>query len=283
MGVYFCSNKEKSPSGGKRPTFNFVEAPHKKILIISDGGVPCCCDESSPDMKNADDGENKPTIPIDMSKIPRKEEGTKLKASSYNDDLLKNRIRNNTDPFQPAVVAYSSMSKVLEQTIFVEDELLEVLSAKPQQQLPIPTTTTQRLSLSRKSMSGVQKKLRVNEDVIIHRITHADKEASQANPEMYKLVIALKEVWRKLDLDADNYLNLSELTRFCKQIWEEPVEDGGAQKIMEVYAKEHPEKGVNFHEWCILIKEEDPDLRDFVEEIYEIFVDPASQYATETD
>jgi len=282
MGVYFCSTKEKSPSG-KRPSFN-VGTPQKKILIMSDTGVPCRVDESSPDVKNTDDGENKPTNLIDTSKLPQKE-GSELKASTYNEEshLLKNRIRNNTDPFQPAVVNYSSMSKVLEQTIFVEDELLEVLSAKPQQQLPIPTTTTQRLSLSRKSMSGVQKKLRVNEDVIIHRITHADKEASQANPEMYKLVIALKEVWRKLDLDADNYLNLSELTRFCKQIWEEPVEDGGAQKIMEVYAKEHPEKGVNFHEWCILIKEEDPDLRDFVEEIYEIFVDPASQYATETD
>lgn len=125
-------------------------------------------------------------------------------------------------------------------------------------------------------MPYIHKKNRLSEDVVINQVTHGDIEVSSAKLEIYKLVIGLKEVWLKLDLDKDNFLNLSELTRFWKHIWEEPKKDGGAQKIMEVYAKEHPEKGVNFFEWCILIKMEDPNLRDFVEEIYEIFVVPSS-------
>jgi len=272
MGIAFCSDKEKS-SGGKRPSFNLAESPHKKIVTVSDTEIPSPFN-STAKSSNVDDVKTNPTKPIWLQPP---QGGT---AMSYSNELggHTNRIRNNTDPLQPALVAYSSRSNVLKQTMLVDDELLEALSAKPQAQVAKPTT--QRLSLSRKSVSYIQKRHRLNEDVIIHKVTHGDEEGPVANPEMYKLVIALREVWIKLDLDEDNFLNLSELTRFCKQIWEEPVEDGGAKKIMEVYAKEHPEKGISFREWCILIKEEDPDLRDFVEEIYDIFVDPASQFVT---
>jgi len=274
MGISFCSDKEKS-SNGKRPSFNLAASPDKKIATIPDAKLPSHFN-STAENNITDDVKTNPTKPIWL----QPQGSSKGTAMSYSQELggHRNRIRNNTDPLQPALVAYSSKSSVLKQTMFVEDELLEALSAMPEKQVPKPAT--QRLSLSRKSVSYIQKRYRLNEDVIIHGVNYGDEEGPVAKPEMYKLVIALREVWIKLDLDDDSFLNLSELTRFCKQIWEEPVEDGGAKKIMEVYAKEHPEKGMNFREWCILIKEEDPDLKDFVEEIYEIFVDPASQFVT---
>jgi len=277
MGISFCSDKKKFP-GGKRPSFNLASSPHK-IVTITDSEVPGhYCSKAETNV--TDDVKNNSTSPTDGSD-PQPKEVTEGIALNLNEKLQvpKERSSNKTDPFNPTVVAYSS-TNVLEQTIFVEEELVEALSANPQKQVRIPAS--QRFSLSRKSSSHIPKKNRLNEDVIIHEVTH-DKDAREANPEMYKLVIALKEVWMKLDLDEDSFLNLSELTRFCKQIWEEPVEDGGAQRIMEVYAKEHPEKGVSFREWCILIKEEDPDLKEFVEEIYEIFVDPSSQITMETE
>jgi len=275
-----CSDREKSPSG-KRPSFKFTESPHRAIIILSDSEMPSGFNELPPETDFIDDGKEHLPFPADKSEIKSNEESNNFKSSTYTKEcqLRKPRSRNNTDP-EKAQIEYSSKSNVLEQTIFVDEELLEALAAKPQQQLPVPAT--QRLSLSRRSASYVKRKDRLNEDVRI--VYAADSGASKAKPELYKLVIALNEVWKKLDIDQDNYLNMSELTRFCKKIWEEPVEDGGAQKIMEVYADEHPEKGVNFHEWCILIKEEDPELQEFVEEIYEIFVDPAdSQFITESE
>jgi len=279
MGISFCSDKEKYRTS-ERPSFNLAEAPHKTIITISDSEIPAHYNLAA-EMNITDDVKNNPTYPKYGSKL-QPAEGTEGIALSFNEKIQvpKNRSCNNTEPFQQHLVVYSS-TNVLEQTILVEEELLVALSMNSQKLLSVPAT--QRLSLSRKSLSYMQKTPRLEEKVIIHQVKHVDKEASAAKREMYKLVIALKEVWMKLDLDEDSFLNLSELTRFCKQIWEEPVEDGGAQQIMEVYAKEHPEKGVNFREWCILIKEEDPDLRDFVEEIYEIFVDPLSQHIMEHD
>jgi len=275
MGISFCSDKEKYPNG-ERPSFNLAKGPSKTIITHSDSEAPGDYN-STAKVSITDDVKINPTCPTDGSKLQPTED-TKGKALSFNGKLQvpKNRSRNNTEPFQPNLVAYSSTNVLEEQTIFVEEELLGALSANSQHLLSVPAS--KRFSLSRRSSSYTQKKHRLGEEVIIHEVTHVDKEAPGAKPEMYKLVIALREVWMKLDLDEDNFLNLSELTRFCKEIWEEPVEDGGAQQIMEVYAKEHAEKGVNFREWCILIKEEDPDLRDFVEEIYEIFVDPLSQH-----
>jgi len=276
MGISFCSDKDKYRTG-ERPSFNLAKAPHKTIITISDSEVP---GHYSAEMNITDDVKNNPKYPNYGSKLQHAE-GTEGIAQSFNEKLQipKTRSRNNTESYQQHLVAYSS-TNVLEQTICVEEDLLEALSANSQKPLSVPAT--QRFSLSRKS-SYIEKTHRLGEEVIIHQVTHVDREASEAKPEMYKLIIALKEVWMKLDLDEDSFLNLSELTRFCKQIWEEPEEDGGAQQIMEVYAKEHPEKGMNFREWCILIKEEDPDLRDFVEELYEIFVDPLSQLIMEAD
>jgi len=278
-----CSDREKSPRG-RRPSFKFTESPHRAIIILSDRELPIGFNELPPSTDFIDDGKDYLPPPTDIAEPKEIEESNNLKSFTYTEEskIKKHKARNNSDPLEQAHIAYSSKSSVLEQTIFVDEELLEALAAKPQQQLPAPAT--QRLSLSRRSVSYIRRKDRLNEDVMIHRIVYPDSGASNAQPEMYTLVIALNEVWKKLDLDEDSYLNMSELTRFCKKIWEEPVEDGGAQKIMEVYAEEHLGKGLTFHEWCILIKEEDPELQEFVEEIYEIFVASAeSQLATESE
>lgn len=263
MGLSFC-----------RPSCDQAQSLHEKIKIIPDTEVPCHLYVTAEINNMTDDIKNNTINAIDRSK-PDPKLGRKSIASSYREELLvpKSRIRISTDTTQSAL-AFSYSSPYLKQTIFVEEELLETLSAKPQKWPSI--TATQKLSLSLKSVSHIQKKYRLSEDLVIHQVTHGNKEAPWAKVGIYKLVIALKEVWLKLDLDKDNFLNLPELTRFCKHIWEEPKADGGAQKIMEVYAKENPENGINFREWCLLIKEEDPHLKDFVEEIYEIFVVPSS-------
>lgn len=214
MGISFCSDREKYPEG-KRPSFNLAEAPHKTVITISDSEIPVHYNLTA-GLNITDDVKNNPTCPNSGSKLQPAEctEGIAL-SSNEKSELPTNHTRNNTGSFQPYIVAYSS-TNVLEQTIFVEEELLKALSLNSQKLIPVPAT--QRFSLSRKSLSFTRKTHRLGEEVIIHQVTHVDKETPVAKTEMYKLVIALKEVWMKLDLDEDSFLNLSELTRFCKQI-----------------------------------------------------------------
>jgi len=64
---------------------------------------------------------------------------------------------------------------------------------------------------------------------------------------------------------------MTELKRFCLEVWEESNID----IVMGVYAKTDKDKGMTFHEWCSLVKDEDPDMKDFVDELYYIFVEPS--------
>jgi len=184
------------------------------------------------------------------------------------DDMSK-RARNKS--FH---ISYISKSQVEEQTILVDEELVDALMTTLQVREPV----VKNFSLSRRSMnrSVFSKTPKFNEHITINRIASSDMAGSKAKSEVYKMIILLREIWAKLDLDNDKHLNMAELKRFCIAIWEEPVEDGGASVIMPSYAKLDPKKGLNFNEWCLLIKDNDPDLQQFVEDIYEIFVDTAS-------
>jgi len=283
MALCVCSNRKESPRG-RKSSFNFTEGPHSAIIVVSDNEMPACFNFTPQETNLKDDWKECLPFPSSWSDSKENESSTSYMSliSSKESKLKKYYAQYNSDPLEQAHIAYSSKSSVIEQTIFVDDELLEALAAKSQKQLSIPPT--QRLKLSRKSMSYIKSKDRLSQNVVIRRIVYPDSGAFNEWPEMYMLMIALNEVWKKLDLDQDTYLNMSELTRFCEKIWKEPVKDGCAQKIMEVYAEEHPQKGMNFHEWCILIKQEDPDLQGFVEEIYEIFVFQAeSQLAADSE
>jgi len=195
---------------------------------------------------------------------------------------LRSQVRNIANSHTPRLcIKYSSPQDLHEQTVLVDESLVKALEAPDDQLLHPPI---QRFSTNRRSLSNSipKKKVRFNETVTIHRISYQSVGISKAKPAMYKLVILLREVWIKLDVDEDSHLNISELKRFCHDVWEEPFDDAGATKIMSLYAKVDPSKGMNFNEWCLLIKDEDPDLNEFVEELYEIFVDPSMSQTNTT-
>jgi len=121
--------------------------------------------------------------------------------------------------------------------------------------------------------SKPKKKVRFAEKVTIHRIS-VRRDSAPPTPETFIMIINLREIWKKLDLDRDKHLNMSELKRFADKVWEdEDVED-----MIDTYAA-HPEKGLCFGEWCAVLKEEEGDFDELMDELYSIFVeDPDGSY-----
>jgi len=113
-----------------------------------------------------------------------------------------------------------------------------------------------------------KKKVRFADKVIIHRISVHKGQAPAPPPETFRLLISLKEIWQYLDLDKDKYLNMRELRRFADEVWENEDLD----EMMRSYAQ-HPNKGLSFGEWCAVIKEEEGDIDDLLDDLYDIFVE----------
>jgi len=112
-----------------------------------------------------------------------------------------------------------------------------------------------------KPASKPVKKVRFAHEVTIHRVS-VYKFSPVPYPETFKLIITLQCIWEVLDEDKDGYLNLKELQYFANEVWE----DEDVEKMLKAYSKE-PEKGLNFDDWCNLIKEEDPDLSELVDDL----------------
>merc|ERR1719193_611571 len=121
---------------------------------------------------------------------------------------------------------------------------------------------------SRLSPPKPKKKVRFADKVIIHRISVHRGSAPAPPPETFKLIISLKEIWQYLDLDKDKYLNMRELRRFADEVWENEDLD----KRQRPHAQ-HPNKGLSFGEWCAVIKEEEGDMDDLLDDLYDIFVE----------
>jgi len=113
-----------------------------------------------------------------------------------------------------------------------------------------------------------KKKVRFADKVVIHRISVHKGQAPAPPPETFRLIISLKEIWQYLDLDKDKYLNMRELRRFADEVWENEDLD----EMMMSYAQ-HPNKGLSFGEWCAVIKEEEGDIDDLLDDLYDIFVE----------
>jgi len=111
------------------------------------------------------------------------------------------------------------------------------------------------------------KKVRFADEVTIHRVS-IHKHSPVPYPETFKLIITLQCIWGILDEDKDGFLNLKELSYFVDAVWE----DEDSEKILKSYAKE-PKKGINFDEWCNLVKDEDPHLSELVNDLYVLFVE----------
>jgi len=196
------------------------------------------------------------------------------KANSYPmGNKVQERRRKNSAPVALSIYYSLSACQVNEKKIDLDESIIgELLSKKPR-----AISTSQRFHIRRKSsnLSKIKlqekpkKKVRFDDNVTMHRI-EASTGIPSAMPETYKLVVTMREVWMKLDMDKDQHLNIIELRRFCGEVWEEP--DSDVYDIMKLYAKEKPEIGMNFNEWCTLIKDEDPELKEFVGDLYTIFV-----------
>jgi len=125
--------------------------------------------------------------------------------------------------------------------------------------------------------SKPKKKVRFADNVTIHRISvHRDSNPPPP-PETFIMIINLKEIWKKLDLDRDKHLNRSELKRFVDQVWENEDVDC----MIESYAA-HPEKGLCFGEWCAVLKEEG-EMEELMDELYTIFVEESDWSEEEDD
>lgn len=114
------------------------------------------------------------------------------------------------------------------------------------------------------------KQVRFNDKVIIHTIEYEQPKTVNAKSETYAIIVTLREIWSRLDLDNDGYLNIVEMKRFCSEVWEETFD---VSSVLGFYAKSDPETGMTFYEWCKLVKDEDPHMSEFLDDLYEIFVE----------
>lgn len=162
-------------------------------------------------------------------------------------------------------MAYSSGSlPELEVVVDLDPRLVETIETKKK--------AVQRRPSHRRSSSSIscvqkpKKKVRFSETVTIHRIS-VRKGLVAPPPKTFMLIAHLKEIWKKLDRDNDNYLNIKELGNFVDEVWE----DEDVEEMLKSYSKD-PEKGMEFTEWCALLKEEDDQLTDLIDDLYTIFV-----------
>jgi len=171
-------------------------------------------------------------------------------------------------------ISYSRCSDRDKVRINVDEAIVKTLvSSVPRQH---SVSISKRLTLSRISTSRRhRKKVRFNDKVVIHMIEYNEPKTVCANSDTYVLIITLREIWSKIDLDKDGFLNTAELKRFCLEVWEETNID--VPTVMSFYAKANPSKGMTFHEWCSLVKDEDEDVENFIDDLYYIFVEPISE------
>jgi len=160
-----------------------------------------------------------------------------------------------------------------------DESLLETLVALSPPSIPTGkrdgsrNSISQKLSLSRLSTKKIKKKVHFNDQVIIHTIEYKQPKRVYGVTDTYLLIVTLREIWSRLDLDKDGFLNMVELKRFCLEVWEDINID--IPTIMCMYAKIDQKKGLTFHEWCRLVKDEDPELETFLDDLYDIFVEPS--------
>jgi len=158
----------------------------------------------------------------------------------------------------------------------IDPRLVKNLQApqKPVKRRPSVRRSTRGLdgsstSLAARSSSTKKpaKKVRFADKVLIHRIS-VHKNTAAPLPETFRLIVSLRQIWKELDLDKDKYLNMAELKRFVCEMWD--GED--SEEMMKNYAKD-PKKGMDFGDWCALLREEDPDLNDLIDDMYDIFLE----------
>jgi len=289
MGLLQCRDK-RTPTPTNRKNFDFVEKKSSGLLSTNKPPVvtQACSqakasgnesvvikDHERLSIKSSElEDEARDKIGSNPIQIPRNDRNVEglQKANSYPmGTKLHERRRKNSAPLALSIYYSLSADKVNEQKIDLDESIIgELLSLKPN-----TISTSERFHIRRKSSNLIKskekpkKKVRFDDNVIIHRIEPSTRVPS-AMPETYKLVVTLREVWKKLDMDMDQHLNITELRRFCGEVWEEP--DSDVYDIMKLYAQEKPDIGMNFNEWCTLVKDEDPELTELVEDLYTIFV-----------
>jgi len=185
------------------------------------------------------------------------------------------------EPSQTFLLTYSAANNKNKLEMEICPQIVSALQASPKQ-------VTRRPSVRRSTVASLQndksaspkkclrsdskaskpkKRVRFADNVTIHRIS-AHRDTAPPPPETFIMIINLREIWKKLDLDRDKHLNRSELKRFADQVWENEDVD----RMIESYAA-HPEKGLCFGEWCAVLKEEEGDMEELMDDLYTIFVE----------
>jgi len=207
--------------------------------------------------------------------------------SSFSNNSNAPVVVENREPSESFEMTYSERNSQNQLKLEIDPRLVSRLQA-PQKQVqrrPSRRRSTARASeclplldvVSSIKAPKPKKKVRFADNVTIHRIS-IHKGATAPSPETVRFIISLRGVWKQLDLDKDKYLNMTELRRFADELWE----DEDVEELMKNYAA-HPDKGMSFGEWCALLKEEDPDLTDLIEDLYEIFVEESETEDDEKD
>jgi len=200
------------------------------------------------------------TLSIDYSRDRKPSQSFLMTYSAAN---IKNKLEMEICP-ELVSALHASTKQVARRPSFLRSKVPSVTndsSAGSKNCLPLSASS------SSPKASKSKKKVRFSDKVTIHRIS-IHKNTAPPPPETFIMIMNLKEVWAKLDLDRDKHLNMLELRSFVDKVWE----DEDVESMMKSYAA-HPEKGLCFGEWCAVLKEEEGEMDELIDDLYTIFVE----------
>jgi len=245
------------------------------------------------DGMNRDELTTSVSLTLDCQHRNRMLLSTKL-AASQRERASTLEIDMSRDPSQSFLLTYSATNNKNKLEMEICPQIVSALQATTKQvprrpsvrrsnvaslqndNSPGPKNCLRSDSNSFSKASKPKKKVRFADNVTIHRIS-VHKDSAPPPPETFIMIINLREIWKKLDLDRDKHLNRSELKRFVDQVWENEDVDC----MIESYAA-HPEKGLCFGEWCAVLKEEG-EMEELMDELYTLFVEESDEEDDEKD
>jgi len=209
-----------------------------------------------------------PKIEIEQSEVPQKI----LDTLAPSPDI--SQVTFSVNKFKQAKVQHLQVPAKLLDTLSPSSSTAKVKKVVRKR---TPKPSREDLPMPKLASTPLKKKVRFADEVIIHRVS-IHKFSPVPYSETYKLIITLQCIWDILDEDEDGYLNLEELSYFANKVWE----DEDIQEMFRFYSK-NPEKGLDFDDWCNLLKSEDPDLSQLVDDLYLLFVDGSSESEEDED
>merc|ERR1712045_695695 len=133
-------------------------------------------------------------------------------------------------------------------------------------------------SMSRGSQRGSRRIQKRRSQTLPKRVHFADDDGTSAlveiryiTPRNSMSMDKVDGIWAVLDQDKDGLLNFKELSYFAKTVFLD-VQDSDVRDMLIKEDTGEMSEGLNFSEWCKVVRNTDADVERLVDDLYRVFV-----------